>query len=128
MVVSLKKRNKLSSIGGVGGGGVGAVGDGITDLHPVEEYDEEEYEDSTQPDEESSADDVPVIGQTESRLVYGSKILMLFILALATAGSAVGTYRFSLLADHRVFESHVSKIIGFFVSMTVWGIQHLCIV
>ena len=49
-----------------------------------------------------------ILGETETRLVTGSKIMMFLVLLIATAGCAFGTYWFTEAADRTVFEQAVS--------------------
>ena len=81
-------------------------------LDVVSENDEEEDfsgEDSDSKTSGTTANDESVqIGRTEGRMVTGSKIVVFSVLAIATAGCAIGTYWFTANADNQAFEASVS--------------------
>ena len=52
------------------------------------------------------------IGKEETRMVYGSKILVIIVLGVATMLCAAGAYIFGARAEHEIFRAQVKSITG----------------
>ena len=80
------------------------VSEGMDD---EEAYDEEELTESGTGTTSEVVDDAVVLAKHETRLVFGSKIMVLWVLLVATVGCAAATFWFTKKADHAVFETAV---------------------
>ena len=91
------------------------VSEEVYDANEDDEYSVEGTEESVSASN-SSKQKMPELAQSETRLVNTSKILVLIVLLLVSAGFAIATYRFTEKADLTVFESDVSTV----MSLCVW--------
>ena len=77
-----------------------------------EDFDEDAYsvedtEESVSETNDNSKDKEPELARSETRLVNTSKVFVLLVLLLVSAGFAYATYWFTEQADHDVFKSDV---------------------
>ena len=108
----------------MGGGGLPTLSERSEDY----EYDDDDKEGlsgyATETDSESQdQQQQPQLAEKETRLVFGSKILVFLVLAMATIGCAVATYWFTAKSDNAVFETDVSCVSPLCTRLLHWRLH-----